>query len=91
MFHTETGPSKAALKQKKKREARKAKKAEQVTNTAVVTVTGTTSEPDGSDEEISKKPAGGRTYEQRMRAPVTNDPDKDKKIKNIIKVTRFCI
>lgn len=80
------GPSKAALKQKKKRDARKAKKAEQVVSAPPAAGSGTPPEADGSDDDSIKRPAGGRTYEQRMRAPVTNDPDKDKKIKNIIKV-----
>lgn len=81
--NSNNGPSKAALKQKKKREARKARKVEDQVTAPVVS---SPFEDDSSDDDGCKKPSGGKTYEQKIRAPVTNDPDKDKKMKNIIKV-----
>lgn len=86
------GPSKAALKQKKKREARKAKKAEESILPAgktPVAVDGDDGKGDSSGEESGGR-KGGRTWEQRKLAgKQQDDPEKDKKIKNIIKVSVF--
>lgn len=77
---------------KKKRDAKKAKKAEELANNQIEVITNRDTESpvtESNGDDFGKTKSGGRTYDQRIRAQPTNDPEKDKKIKNIIKVSKI--
>lgn len=72
IFFSISAPSKAAMKQKKKREAKKAKKLEE----------GCGYTQSNEDEDTESK----TTVKSNIEVALTGDVEKDKKIKNIKRV-----